>query len=138
MEKELQSILLIFIFMMFLAISSIRTCMQDGFEHKKSTTRIRKEKKELPAWRNLLCWYQPECTKVPWHMRLFRRLFIFYLVTFVCAIIIFAFSAHLPSVIAWLVMIPGFTVWVIVGVYCGFILSDGRTKRVCFEKAKRQ
>ena len=139
MDNQLKAFLLAFLFVMLSAAFGARISMRDAFEYKKSKTRIRKEKKELPSWRRLLCWYRPEHTKVPWHMRRFRRFRIFYWVSFCCAAIVFLLFDRLSLAVTCLVIIPGIVTWVVDSVYYFTVLRRSvGDARLTFERAKRQ
>ena len=139
MDNKLKAFLFAFIFIMLLAASGSRMSMLAAFEYKKSKTRVRKEKKELPSWRRLLGWYQPEHTKVPWHMRRFRRFRILYWISFCCATIVFLLFDRLPLMVKWIVFIPGLVAWVVDSTYYFAVLRRGvGDGRITFEKAKHQ
>lgn len=139
MDNKLKAFLFAFIFIMLCASSMARGSMLAAFEYKKSKTRVRKEKKELPSWRRLLCWYQPEHTKVPWHMQRFRRFRILYWISFCCATIVFLLFDKLPLVVTCLVVIPGIVAWVVDCTYYFAVLRrSAGDKRITFERAKRQ
>ena len=139
MDNKLKAFLFAFIFIMLSASFGARGSMLAAFEYKKSKTRVRKEKKDLPSWRRLLCWYQPEHTKVPWHMQRLRRFRILYLVNCFCALIVFLLFDRLPLMVKWIVFIPGFVAWVVDCTYYFAVLRrGGGDGRITFERAKRQ
>ena len=138
MFSSSKAYLLIYILFLFFPTMLTYYGMRDAFEHKKSKTKVRKEKLEFSLWRRLLCWYKPEQTKVPWHMRLFRRLRIFYAVDGGCAIITLVFSANPPHVLVWMLMIPGIVVSFILYTYCATTLSRWPNHGFNFENAKHQ
>jgi len=138
MFTDLESILLTYIILLLFPIQLARNGVREAFEYKKSNTKVKNERKEISFWRKLLCWYKPEETKAPWHMKLFQALRIFYAINISSAIVYLVFSQHLSYRLVWLIVLPGGVATLSFYTYTLAVLRKLPSNRFNFENAKRQ